>query len=296
MIQPNYSADVSGNGYFLVYDSNNVTAAEANNLVPGNCYDFAITNNALDSVAGLNLYVNGTLVDTEPGIQNIGTVNFMTITAPGTSASGETSTFDSWRFSSVIKPTFPTLDGTNCSPTVSPTGTRTATPTPTVTASPTVTVSPTGTRTATPACGIYGQQTPQGINNSGEGVMFFKPVTLTFAYLATVQTISAFIKSGQGQMQGAVYSDFLGAPFQLIETSNMVYTSPQGWNSVTFSTDNLAPGNYWLAVEVSNSNQIAYAANGTDLFSYQDFGVWPQTAQVQDFLGTANIQGFACGY
>ena len=127
-------------------------------------------------------------------------------------------------------------------------------------------------------------------------MIFFKEVTLSFAYLAEFSTVSAYVSQGYGRMQGAIYSNLDNQPFDLVETSAQTYTTAENWNTVTFNSDILTPGTYWIAVEVANTAQIQYSITGTDLYAYYPYGTWPNPATIQTFLGNASIQGFACGY
>ena len=164
-----------------------------------------------------------------------------------------------------------------------------ATPTSTFTASPTPTMSP--------VCGSVGQQTPVGNFADGNGFVMYKQVTLPYPTANLVANVSVYVNSGYGPIQAAIYTDYAGQPDQLTATSGLAYTAAVGWNAITFSTMNLAPGNYWLAVEATNSATIRYDDQpGPDYFAYQAFGTWPQQANIQSYLGNANIQGVVCGY
>ena len=179
--------------------------------------------------------------------------------------------------------------GPGASPTVtpSPSGTPSFTPSPTV------------TQTATPiptSCSVVGIQTPIGNWSDGQGFVFYKQITVGYSTTGSVQTVSAYLESGYGAMQAAIYTNYQGRPWQLVQASNLVYGFSPGWNVITFPAYSLTPGTYWMAVETTNTGMIQYDTAGSDYYGYQAFGDWPSQAITTNILGTADVQGFVCGY
>ena len=129
-------------------------------------------------------------------------------------------------------------------------------------------------------------------------MIFYKPVTIGGSWQSTIQTISAYVPTGYGMMQAAVYSDFNGTPWNLLEEEGPVYANSTvaNWTTITFGVQDLAPGNYWLAVEITNTGVIQYSSRGNDLFGFSPWGTWPNPAVVQTKIGTIDVQGFICGY
>ena len=167
-------------------------------------------------------------------------------------------------------------------PSATPTPTWTPTATPTFTNSPVAspTASPSATRTATPTCSNQGTTSPAGYSQGGNGLLFFKQITLSTS--TTIQTVAAYVASGYGPMQAALYSSYRGQPFQLIKQGTTIYVFP-GWNTVPLGSPYEPAGTYWLGVETTNSAQIQYSIVGNDLFSYQSFGIWPNPANTQSY-------------
>jgi hypothetical protein len=197
--------------------------------------------------------------------------------------------------------TYTTVPSSTPTWTVSPTPTitQTFTRTQTYTASPTNTPSPSAspTATATSVCGTVGQLTPIGNYSEGNGFIMYKQISMAYPTLNEVATVSVYVSAGYGPIQAALYTDYGGQPNDLVETSNLAYALNPGWNVITFSTNFLGPGTYWIAVEATNTALVRYADQpGPDYFAYQAFGTWPAQASVENQLGNANIQGFVCGY
>lgn len=205
--------------------------------------------------------------------------------------------------SSYLGPTLTATPTFSVSPTPSntATGTPTSTITKTFTASPTATVTMTPTNgpsfTPSPGCGAVGQLTPIGNYSEGNGFVMYKQISMAYSTLNEVATVSVYVSAGYGPIQAALYTDYGGQPNALVETSNLAYALNPGWNVITFSTNFLSPGTYWIAVEATNTALVRYADQpGPDYFAYQAFGTWPQQASVENQLGNANIQGLVCGY
>ena len=177
--------------------------------------------------------------------------------------------------------------------------TSTVTPTPTITPTATMTVDFTPTVTPTFACPIMGNTQAAGNDSAGAGVVIFKPIALTATVLVDVN-VSAFVASGYGRMQAALYSSVVvnGAtvPNALLNTSPIVYASASTWVTADIGTTFVTTGNYFLALEITNTGAIQYSTVGSDLYGYQPFGIWPVPAFYQNTLGNAAIYATACGY
>jgi hypothetical protein len=127
--------------------------------------------------------------------------------------------------------------------------------------------------------------------------VFYKKVTLGQANVSLIQTVSAYISAGFGEMQAALYSDSSGTPANLLEVSYIAHVYGPGWQSVAFTPVAYTPGTYWLAVEATNSAKVLYStAYGGDLFQYTPFNTWPSPADPQTTLGTVSLYTEACGY
>ncbi len=183
--------------------------------------------------------------------------------------------------------------------TATPTFTPTSTTTPTKTNSATSTNSPVASATNTPTvtvtptrvCGDSGNFSSSGTFYAGNGTIFYKKITLSAG--ATIQNIYSYISSGTGQIKGAVYSDLNNYPRGLLFQSAPAYVS-SGWHSVSITTGDLAAGTYWMAMECNGSVKMKYSQVGLDKFQYQQYGIWPNPALVQNILGNAALYGHEC--
>ena len=198
-------------------------------------------------------------------------------------------------FTPTWTPTYTQTGTPTCTSTATPTYTSTATPSPTSTATPSPSITPTFTNT--PQVSIQGIRTPIGYSSAGLGFILFKKISIPFN-IYKLGSINAYVSSGYGQIKAALYSDYNGAPFNLIEFSQTPTYASSGWTSVAFSAGYIIPANsaVWLAVEVQNSAMVKYSEIGTDLYGYAPFGTWPSPVTIQTFLGTANINGVIFGY
>jgi hypothetical protein len=178
----------------------------------------------------------------------------------------------------------PTLTVTNTftfSPTstVTPTNTPSFTPTPSFTASPTIcilcssttTPSMTPTVTMTAVCVLYGDQTAQPTPAPMYGLCLFKPIHTTFT--ARCDYIRVYVSSGTGKLIAALYeSSSFGQ--HLVAGSHWKDASP-GWNTLNMSTRGFPAGDYWLAVEGSNTLANGSISPGPDLFMSTNWGYFP---------------------
>ena len=134
----------------------------------------------------------------------------------------------------------------------------------------------------------------------GNGTIFYKKVTFSQANLSLLQSVSGYILTGYGRMQAAIYSNNTSTnqPNALLQKSSIIQCLGPGWSTVAFTPVGITPGTYWLGVQVTGTGRLEYngPGSGTDLFQYGPFGTWPNPANVQNFLGNADIYGTACGY
>ncbi len=234
----------------------------------------------------------------------------------------------SWTFTSTVTPTWshtrtvsptwshtstatPTFTST-ATPTATPTFTLTATPTttPTSTASPSYTATRTNTPTATPTssrtvtpmntatptktmvCGNNGNIGTMGNLTFDNGTVAFKKLTLGAA--TVIQTLSAYVPAGQGQIKGAVFANNgAGFPGALLYQSSASYTTV-GWNTISMNNATLTAGTYWISTMVNGSAKILYGRVGQDVFQYKQWGPWPDPAHQQNWLGNTSLYTSAC--
>jgi hypothetical protein len=114
----------------------------------------------------------------------------------------------------------------------------------------------------------------------------------TLPVYGTVTSMSVYLKthSGSNQVSMAIYSNSGGVPGTLLaQTSSVVATV--GWNTLSISPGSvsLSAGTYWLAVQLSGTDKIAYDGGGTganNRYRTYTYGSFPST------FGTASAGGW----
>ncbi len=175
--------------------------------------------------------------------------------------------------------------------TITITATRTPSPTSTITRTPSPTV--TATATNTPACINLGQLTPLATPGSMWQLAIYKPVALTFS--AKVCAVSVDVLAGSGKWWAALY-DNNGATPHIVATSSVTSTSSTGFKTVPLSSRILPPGNYMLAVEMSDTLKLASGAPGRDSFLSIQWGSFPSLPTVRINYKDHSIWAFFCSY
>ncbi len=234
-------------------------------------------------------------------VMNVAATSFPIIdsTATPTFTPGASNTF-----SPTISPTF------TYSPTVSPTPTwsptKTASPTPTNSTSPTLTrtispspttvwtcswtVTPTYTITPTVTPIFRGELTPNATPFALWTTCVFKPIATNFS--SNIVYVDAYVNTGTGKLMAAIYENSSWGQ-HLIATSR-TYTASYGWNTLSITTQTMAPGNYWLAVEGSNNLKLGSKSPGQDLFLSTQWGYFPSlTSPKSNYIDNSIYARFA---
>lgn len=213
---------------------------------------------------------------------------FLSSTPTSTFTYTRSATF-TWTTTGTPPPTFtPTSTRTATSTTTftwSPTGIPPATYTPTFTPTPTRTDTPgadtpTFTATPTPTSGSASCGTTYVFGFTGPGPYTFpdayyldsSPATLTEP--ATLVSISLQLINASGAVAVAVYDHNGTGPGNLLAAS-VTQAALEGLNTVPLGPLTLAPGVYWLALQVEGSSNIMAAASPNGAYYASTTGLMP---------------------
>jgi len=173
---------------------------------------------------------------------------------------------------------------------VPPTATYTSTNTP---VPPTATNTPTNTVSPTAIVITIGETNILTTDDSGNANILTSQQAV-LSQSATIQSLSFYVASANGQLRLGIYSDNNGNPGTLL-AQTAAFTPTTGWNTQNVQTPVILPaGTYWLTYLVQNNNlHYRVTLNGTAKGYSYTFGVMPNTYSTSPMSGSFHWSFYA---